>query len=174
MRETPCHHGTVSFLFRRRSACRPRFRFHRVFLIISQFCSFIKVKRRICSKTCLSTSKPKPSRRIHVRIAYGTQKCPGKLVKTSRGTPYRPITKTCLKTALRASSFVAALPHLLNRLVDVGNLLLSAHDLFLLILFIDAQAEPKSCRRQGPLWSAYRRHQCPEHCRHRCPEHCRR
>ena len=35
-------------------------------------------------------------------------------------------------------ALVAALLHLLNRLVDVGNLLLSAHDLLLLILFIDA------------------------------------
>lgn len=39
-----------------------------------------------------------------VRMAYETQKCPGKLVKTSRGTPYIPITKTRLKTALRVSA----------------------------------------------------------------------
>lgn len=49
-------------------------------------------------------------------------------------------------------ALVAALLHLLNRLVDIGNLLLSAHDLFLLILFVNARAETKSCRRQGPRW----------------------
>lgn len=26
-----------------------------------------------------------------VRMVYGTRKCPGKLVKTSRGIPYQPM-----------------------------------------------------------------------------------
>lgn len=61
-------------------------------LIISRFRSFIKVKRRICSKTYLLDIKVEDPTPYSVRIAYGARKCPGKLVKTSRGIPYQPMT----------------------------------------------------------------------------------